>query len=144
MSKHTRALPPEIRGIVKYRLEHYHMYKHELSIYLNDELPSNTAQLTHERKARNGVSREVENKSISMAENAYLREIEKNVNAIEYVFERLTDENKKLVEMVYFRATHTLTGAGIELNMSQRTAYRHADAIIKALALEMGLIPQNR
>lgn len=119
------------------------MYKHELNICLNDALPSNTAQLTHERKARNGVGRGVENNSISLAENAYLREIEKSVNAIEYVVGRLTDENRKLVEMVYFRATHTITGAGIELNMSQRTAYRHADAILTALAMELGLIPPN-
>lgn len=141
MSKHTSALPPEIRGIVKYRLEHYHVNKRELVNCLNDIMHSNTAQLTHERKARSGVSRTVENNALTLADSAYLREIEKSVNAIEYVLARLTDEDRKLVEMVYWRATHTLTGAGLELNMSQRTAYRHADAILTALAIEMGLMP---
>ncbi len=141
MSEHTRAMPPEIRGIIKYRLEHYHLHRQELASTFSDLLPSNTAQLTHERKAHSNVSRNVEDIAVSIAENTYLREIEKSVNAIEYVVTRLSDEDKKIIELVYWRKTHTLTGAGTALNMSRRTVYRHADGILTALAKEMGLMP---
>ncbi|MBQ0167477.1 MAG: hypothetical protein KBT02_10270 [Treponema sp.] len=145
MSKRTKStLPPAIRGIVRFRLEHYHSYKQQLNSFFNDLLPSNTAQLSHERKAHNGENRAVENNAITIAESAYILEIEKSVNAIEYVVSRLTEEDRKLVEMVYWRATHSLTGAGVILNMSQRTAYRHADAILTALAIEMGLVPREK
>lgn len=142
MSKRTnRTLPPEIRGIVRYRLEHYHMNKQELTNFYNEHINSKTAQLSHERKARGGVNRTTENEAMRFVENTYLREIEKSVTAIEYVINRLTVEDRKLVEMVYWRNSHTITGAGMELSMSQRTAYRHADMILKALAVEMGLLP---
>lgn len=74
--------------------------------------------------------------------NRYLVELERSVNAIDFIMDRLNEEDKTLIDLVYWKGTHTITGAGEKLHMTQRTAYRHIDTVLKAIACEMGFIPE--
>lgn len=134
-------MPPKIRGIVEYQLEHYFDSKRQLKEAEKVMMPSNTPKYSLEAVNHSETSRATENTAINIMQNRYLIEIEKSINAIEYVVSRLTNEDKKLVDLVYWKGTHTIDGAGYELNMSRRTAYRHNDMILKALARELGYIP---
>lgn len=137
----SSSLPPKIRGIVEYQLEHYHDSRRQLKEAERDMLPSNTPNYSFSPAAHSDTNRTTENTAVKIMANRYLVEIEKTVIAIEYITSRLSDEDKKLIDLVYWKGTHTITGAGMALHMTQRTAYRHIDAVLTALAREMGLIP---
>ena len=134
------SLSPVIRKYVEYQLEHYYDSRRQLKDAERDMLPSNTPKYSLEPAGHSGTSRTTEAVAINIMANKYLVEIEKTVNAIDYVASRLSTEDKKLIDLVYFKGTHTITGAGLSLNMSQRTAYRHVDAILIKFAQELGLI----
>lgn len=135
------SLPPKIRGIVEYQLEHYYDSRRELKDAERDMMPSNTPKYSLDPAGHSEASRTTENVAIKIMASKYLVEIEKTVNAVEHITSRLSTEDYKLIDLVFFKGTHTITGAGLSLNMSQRTAYRHVDAILTELARELGLIP---
>ena len=135
------SLPPKIRGIVEYQLEHYYDSRRELKDAERDMMPSNTPKYSSDPVTHGEASRTTENVAIKIMASKYLVELEKTVNSIEYITNRLSREDYELIDLVFFKGKFTITGAGQLLNMSQRTAYRHVDAVLTALARELGLIP---
>lgn len=77
---------------------------------------------------------------MQISSSAYIRNLEQTVKAIQYVIERLDDTDLRLIELVYFKGTHTVDGAAMIVNLSSRTAYRHINRVLTAVALELGLI----
>jgi RinA family phage transcriptional activator len=140
MSNYTSSLNPRVRAFVEWRLEHYQDDKRMLLEYLAEKMPSNVAAYGAEATARgqSGTGRPTEGLAVKLAADRYIVELERTVNAIEHVTERLTPERKKLVELVYWRGTHTPSGAAAVLHISRRTAYRYINEILTAIAAEMG------
>ncbi len=69
-----------------------------------------------------------------------LNQLEDITNAIETVYTKLPEEQKKLVRLKYWTRPQTLTWEGIarELNVGRMTAFRWRDAIIFAIAELIG------
>lgn len=135
-------LAPEIRKMMIYHLSHYEKYKKELATQYMLMIPSPTAQLTGMPSAGE-PGRTTENIAIRIADNAYIIELVRRINAIEYVLSRMSKEDRSLIEMCYIRKSHTVQGAAIQLHMSERSAYYHCTLILTALAEELAQIPRR-
>lgn len=68
----------------------------------------------------------------------YRTQLRHSVEAIDTVLSSASEEELALISMVYWKRTHTITGAGMELNLGRSTAYRYQERIIKAIAKELG------
>lgn len=66
--------------------------------------------------------------------------VSRSVTAIDNVLADATAEELELVRLVYWQRTHTITGAGLALNLGRSTAYRYQDRLIRAIARELGYI----
>ncbi len=60
------------------------------------------------------------------------------VNAIDRFLEDITAEERKLVELKYFKQTHNNVGVALELNISERDFYRKRENLVESLAIRLG------
>ena len=83
-------------------------------------------------------------RSFQLMTNKRIKHMEQTCKAIENIVGELPEEKFKLVELKYWTRPQTLTdmGIAIKLNISQRTYYNWKDAIILALAIELGLVDE--
>lgn len=137
MSKTVFNLHPRVRAFIEWRLEHYREDKRTLSEYRADMMPSNTPRYTAEPGAP-GSGRPTEELAAKLAANPYILDLERGINAIEHVLTRLTPERQRLIELVYFKGSYTVEGAAQVLHVSRRTAYRHINEVLTAIAAELG------
>lgn len=77
---------------------------------------------------------------VQISSSAYIRQLEQTVAAIRYVVDRLDMTDLQLVELVYFKGTHTVEGAAIIVGLSRTAAFNHINKVLTAVALELGLI----
>lgn len=57
---------------------------------------------------------------------------------IDRVIRKLPPTERKLIRLVYWDKSHTVTGAAAALNMAAATAYRRINEILREIACEMG------
>lgn len=120
----------KIKNFVTWQLEHYPQNKKELK--------KQRERMEEIRAAMGGTGKAV---PPSPGEERYLRELEKSVNAVAYVVERLNGEDRALIELVYWRGSHSVEGAARQLHFSKSSAYRHINGILTDLAREFGYVP---
>jgi RinA family phage transcriptional activator len=72
----------------------------------------------------------------ALTDDLKLETLERIVTAIEFVWQGLTDEKKKLVKLYYWTRPQTLTwdGIALELNVSKMTASRWRKEIVISVA----------
>lgn len=73
---------------------------------------------------------------VTLADRQEQRELE----AVEKVMREVDETSLKLVDMVFFKQTHTLQGAALCLHISYRTARRRQEFFIVSVAEELGLL----
>lgn len=75
-------------------------------------------------------------KAIALASNAKLDRMERLVESIQSVFERLQPEKRKMIQMMYWDRPKLLTweGVALKLHITKRTAGRWRKEIIHAIA----------
>ena len=135
------SLDTRIRQYIEWQIEHYHEDKRQLEAAKADMIPSPTASYSLTAGTSSGsVSRSTENITMRIETNQYIKQLEQSCAAIEKVLNRLQKEDKELIEIYYWRHEYTAEGAGMKLNMTRRTVYRHINDILVAVALEMGYI----
>lgn len=138
MSKQN-TLSPRVRGFVEWRLEHFREDKRVLNEYRATLMPSNTPHYGLEAAGgQSGSGRPTEALGVKLSTNPYILEIERAVLAIQYVTDRLTPERLRLIDLVYWRGTHTVEGAAAMLHVSRRTAYNWRNEVLTAIAAELG------
>lgn len=88
----------------------------------------------------NAIKRPTEQMATALESNLMLRNMEKVVEAIETIYERLPDEKKMLVKLRYWTQHQRFDweGVGLQLNCSSRTAKRWRDEIVVAIAMQLG------
>ena len=134
------VLQPRVRDFVAWQLEHYRDNKMQLEEYKRDLIPSPTAKYGGMTGHGNEAHRSTEDIVERISSSAYIRNLEQTVKAIDYVIGRLDATDLRLIELVYFKGTHTVEGAAMNVNLSGRTAFRHINKVLTAVALELGLI----
>lgn len=71
----------------------------------------------------------------------YALELERSVQAVGYVLERLGREDRELVELVCWRKSHSVEGAAEKLHLSRSAAYRRLDRVLGEIGAELGIVP---
>lgn len=135
------SLQPRPRNTAIWTLEHYHEDKRQMEDYKKQFIPSGTSpySLTGGIKAGE-AGRPTENAALKIASSPYLRTTEWNIAAVERALGNLDEIDIKIVDMVYWKKSHTVEGAGMKVGLSRRAAYDHINSILCRVALEMGLM----
>ena len=133
-------LQPRIRDFVAWQLEHYPSNRSQLESIKRDLIPSPTPTYGGSEGHSNEAHRTTEDITIQISSSAYIRQLEQTVAAIRYVVDRLDMTDLQLVELVYFKGTHTVEGAAIIVGLSRTAAFNHINKVLTAVALELGLI----
>ena len=139
MRRDKCELSGEVKNFVKWQLEHYPASRRELK-----ELRECLLEI---RAADPGLlgggetGRPTEGAAVKLGTDRYIAELERSVNAVAYVVDRLEPTDRALIELVYWRSSHTVEGAAQHLNFSKSAAYRHINGVLTAIAKEMGYIP---
>lgn len=138
--KDNTKLEPRVRAYVEYQLEHYKEHKRKLSEYRDAIMPSSTPNYSGAGGGGSGESRPTEKLGIKLATDEYINEQLRILAAIEKILASLSKEDKRMIDLIYWRRSHTVTGAAMVLHMSNVTAYRHVNAILRAIAAELGFV----
>ena len=133
-------LQPRVRDFVAWQLEHYQTNRAQLESIKRDLIPSPTPTYGGSEGHSTEAHRTTEDIMVQISSSAYVRNLEQTVKAIQYVIDRLDDTDLRLIELVYFKGTHTVGGASMIVNLSQSAAYNHINKILVAVALELGLV----
>ena len=133
-------LQPRIRDFVAWQLEHYPSNRSQLESIKRDLIPSPTPTYGGSEGHSTEAHRTTEDITIQISSSAYIRQLEQTVAAIRYVVDRLDMTDLQLVELVYFKGTHTVEGAAIIVGLSRTAAFNHINKVLTAVALELGLI----
>lgn len=142
MSKYLFNLPPKIKRYIEYELEHFHENKRWLKETEENMIPGITPMFSFVGGG-GGINKPTEKAAIKIASSIYIRRTEENIRALERVLNRLDITDRTLVELVYFKKTFTVTGAGLKVKLDKSAAYRHINNILGLIALEMGLITHD-
>ena len=138
MRNRINRLPDAIRLHAIWDFQHYRQMKKEIEDYKRELMPSSTAKIQGASAGHSGESRPTEALGIRLATDQYILQRERAVNIITTLLNELTEEDKKLIDMVYLSKRFTVEGAGMQLNMSRRTAYDHINKILQVYAHEQG------
>lgn len=140
MGKYEASLEKRLKEFIEWELEHYPENKRQLEEYKRDMIPSATPAYSLAAGGHSGESRPTENISLKILSDQYVMHTARTVEAIERVLSRINKEDYKLINLVYWKGSHSISGAALDSHMSKSAAYRRLNAIITALAKEMGYV----
>ena len=138
MSKSTLAEP--IRDYTIWILKHYSQTKAELEAYKNSLIPSPITKYNAEPGGSAGEHRPTEMLAYKLMTDVYGRNQEQVIHALDSVLAQTDPDTRKLIDLLYWKNTHSIEGAALVLNWSRKTAYNKLNAVLTAIALELGLI----
>lgn len=131
----------KIRDFVEWQLIHYRENEKQLEQYKADLIPSPTPSYSLTGGGGgNSESRPSEQLVLKMVTDRYIVETTRIVEAIKLVLSRSSEDDIQLIDLVYWKQTYTVEGAGMILNMSKSTAYRRVNNILTAIAVELGYV----
>lgn len=139
MAKYKYSMPPRVKSMVEWQLEHYWQDKQNLEQFWRDSLPSATPNYSG-IPGGSDVGRNAEDTALRIISSPYVAQAERSVKAIEKVLSATNDIDKRLVRLVYWQQTYTVEGAANVLHMNRATAYRHLNDVLQKIALELGYI----
>lgn len=139
MANKKSVLTQSIKGMVEWQLERYKEDMRMLETFKNDLIPSPTQNISAARRS-NSVSRSTENITERIVSHPYLLYLEKSVTAISYVLSRCDETDITIIDLHYWQRALTIEGAAMQAHVSAATAYRRVNAILTAIAIELGYI----
>ena len=139
--RYKYSLNPKIKGYVEWQLEHYREDKKQLWQYKSDLIPSITPGYSLTGGVQSGSpSNPTESTGIKLATNPYIIEMERSISAIERVLSKCDETDKRLIDLVYWKQSYTVVGAGESVGLGQNGSYKRINKILVGMALEMGLV----
>lgn len=140
MGKYEASLDKRLKEFIEWELEHYPESKRQLEEYKRDMIPSATPAYSLSAGGHSGESRPTENISLKILSDQYVIHTAQCIEAIERVLHKLNADDKKLIDLVYWKGSHSISGAALASHTSKSAAYRRINAIITELAKEMGYV----
>ena len=130
----------DIKAYIEAELRDYHENKKDIEL-LREEILEGTSVGDESGIRGTSISNVTQNKALRLITNKRLRKLEETIRAIDNVILELDEDKYKLVELKYWTRPNYYNDTGIahQLNIGMRTYYRWKDAIILAIAQEMGL-----
>lgn len=140
MGKYEPSLSKEIKNFVEWQLGHYHENKRQLKEYERDLVPSPTPAYSLSAGGHSGESRPTEKTGEKLLSDQYIIQTARTVQAIERVINKLSKNDLALIDLIFWKGSHSITGAALALHTSKSAAYRKINAIITAIAKELGYV----
>lgn len=140
MSYKYHKINYRVRSFLEWRLEHYPEDKRQVERYKQGLIPSVTPNYGGSGGASSELSRPVESVALRTATDRYVVELERVIYAIDHVLARANPLDKRLIDLVYFRGTHTVTGAAMVAHLSKSSAYRRINNVLVEIAAELGYV----
>lgn len=140
MSKYKYTLPHNIRKMCEYQLRHYKRDKKELDEYKAQFLPSMAVNYDSLHVSGGTEQRQVEDSVIRMTTSAHVLHLEKSISAVEHALALCDNVDLRIIELVDFRRSHSVIGAGAEVGLTEVPAYNRRNRILMDIALEMGYV----
>ena len=138
--RYKKKMTKEVKSIAEYHLRSYEANKRALSRYRRDLMPSNTPDYSGIGGSHNGESRPVERLAVEIATDRYIFQLEESTAAVEEICDKLRAQDRRLVELVYWRRSYTVRGAAEKLHMDTSTAYDHLNSVLYDIAVLLGYI----
>lgn len=135
-------LDRHIREYVETELRNYRTYKKLIAEYEAEySLKSCLDKDPSGRFAQNQKSDPTHNQAVQAMANEYrVKRMQDICKCIDDVLEGASEEEARIVEMLYFRGRYTDYGVIMELRIPRRSYYRHKRRIIRQFALRMRLV----
>lgn len=136
--KYKPALKHELKEYIEWKLGSYHEDKRILAEYTEEMIPSPTTNYSATGGGHSGESRPTESITLRLISDQCMQRKAQTVAVIERVLRKVSEEELRLVNLVYWQRSHTITGAAQVVHMAPATAYRKVNAILCAIAFELG------
>lgn len=140
MGNRKSALSARVKGMVEWQLEHYREDLRTIETLKNDLIPSPVQRISGERTGSGTPSRSTENVAERIISHPYVKYLEQSVSAITYVLSRCDETDITIIDLHYWQRALTIEGAAMQAHVSASTAYRRVNAILTAIAIELGYI----
>ena len=141
MSKYKFDLSPETKNTVEWMLGRYHEDNRQLEEYKKDMIPSATASYSLSAGCSSGgTSNPTEDVGIKMVTSPYILWTERNCSAIGRVLDKLDKTDNDLIDLVYWKKSYNIVGAGLKVGLAKSDAYTHVNNILGLMALEIGIV----
>ena len=122
-------------------LSSYPRAQQELRTLVTDLTPSYTASYSPTAAIRGGsTGRGAEDTVIRIESDPYYRELRRRIDAVDKVLAGISDDERTVISLVYWRGQKTLTGATMEIGKSQTACYCFVNGLLYKLAVELGEI----
>lgn len=128
-----------IKDYIIYELQMYHENKRQLEECKRDIVEGKDYTVSDMPRGGN-TSDTTYSKAEKLLSSTYIQNIERTLNVIDRVIKGIDENRYKIIDMLYWKKTHTAIGVSLEVNISERTVYRWVDGIIYAIAKELGYI----
>ena len=141
MAKYKFELSPKIRGYIEWQLEHYHEDKKQIEQYKQQLMPSITASYSLVGGIQSGgTSDPTAQAALKMATSPYILETERCIKAIDKALSLCDETDIKLIDLVYWKRSYTISGAGYKAGLAKTSTYQRINKILGAIALELRLV----
>lgn len=138
MSANRFVIDAEVKGIVEWHLRHYAEDKRRLKVLKLDKVPSGVAGYDAAASHGGGAQRTTENVAIRIESDAMVQELERSIAAVDRVLSKADRIDVRLIDLVYRKKKYSVTGAGMVVGLSTSAAYARINAVLSALAVELG------
>lgn len=139
MNRYRYALNSKVKGYIEWQLEHYKEDKKQLERYKLDII-STPSPSTDAPVQGGSIESSTERTAMRLATSAYILSTERSLAAVEAVLAKCDETDIKLIDLVYWRRTLTVTGAGMKIGLSKSGAYNRVNRILVMIATEMGIV----
>lgn len=141
MPKYKYSLAPRIKEFVELELEKHCQTVRELESYKEDLMPSVTVTLGESSGGSSGkISDSTADVAIRLTTDAHVSWVERSTAAINRVLSHCDSVDEKLIELKYYKRTHTIEGAAMAIPVGKSTAYDRINKILYMIAVELGII----
>lgn len=138
--KYQFVLPPAVRKITEWQIEHFPEEKKQLEAMKNDMILLRTQDYEHISGSQRGFSRPTERNAIQILSVPYIRRMEIGVDACERVLARLDDRDMELLRTIFWKKSRNVTGAAMDIFLSRSQAYKRLNTILGGVAFELGYL----
>lgn len=144
MSVYKKIESRNLKNVIEWHLREYHRNKAELEKIKNDMIPSAAASYAP-REGSSGAcaARTTENIAFKIMNTARVKFLEQSCEAVEFALAGADECGRKIVDLVYWKRTHTIGGAALSTNLSHTAAYNRINKILQEIAVRTGYVDMN-
>jgi len=141
--KYRYKLPPEIKAVSEWQLQHYHEDKAQLASL--DVVAAPISRYGGTAVHHSGTSRPTEDTAFLMLTTPYIVRMENGVKAVDRALSDADQTDRALIDMVYWKQSHNVEGAALAAHIGKSAAFVRINSILGAVAYWMGyLSPEER